>query len=91
MGRDHCRSADIKLQRKWLNGMTKLSRKASKRLRADPDVPIRSRDRKRRDPAQPQLPLDPMPARIEPALALVKSKRHEAISGSMRSNEMGIV
>lgn len=38
------------------------------------DKPLRSRARRRRDPAQPNLPLDPMPARIEPCLALLKSK-----------------
>ncbi|MFP3547150.1 non-homologous end-joining DNA ligase [Rhizobium sp. SIMBA_035] len=36
--------------------------------------PLRSRARKRRDPAQPNLLLDPMPDRIEPALALLKPK-----------------
>jgi bifunctional non-homologous end joining protein LigD len=46
----------------------------SKPLLADPDAPLRGGVRKRRDPSQPQLPLDPMPARVEPALALVKSK-----------------
>jgi len=38
------------------------------------DKPIQSRARKPRDPAQPNLPLDPMPARIEPCLALLKQK-----------------
>ncbi|TCR98616.1 non-homologous end-joining DNA ligase [Rhizobium sp. BK418] len=38
------------------------------------DKPLRSRPRKPRDPAQPNLPLDPMPARIEPCLALLKQK-----------------
>ncbi|TAU15504.1 ATP-dependent DNA ligase [Rhizobium ruizarguesonis] len=38
------------------------------------DKPVRSRPRKPRDPTQPNLPLDPMPARIEPCLALLKSK-----------------
>ncbi len=38
------------------------------------DKPLRSRVRKPRDPAQPNLPLDPMPARIEPCLALLKQK-----------------
>lgn len=38
------------------------------------DRPLRSRARKPRDPAQPNLPLDPMPARIEPCLALLKPK-----------------
>ncbi|NTE37636.1 non-homologous end-joining DNA ligase [Agrobacterium tumefaciens] len=38
------------------------------------DEPLRSRARRRRDPAQPNLPLDPMPARVEPCLALLKAK-----------------
>jgi len=38
------------------------------------DKPMRSRARKARDPAQPRLPLDPIPARIEPCLALLKAK-----------------
>lgn len=38
------------------------------------DKPLRSRARRPRDPAQPNLPLDPMPARIEPCLALLKPK-----------------
>ncbi|TBB72074.1 non-homologous end-joining DNA ligase [Rhizobium ruizarguesonis] len=38
------------------------------------DKPVRSRPRKPRDPTQPNLPFDPMPARIEPCLALLKSK-----------------
>jgi bifunctional non-homologous end joining protein LigD len=46
--------------------------------RAEPlqssDQPLRSRARKPRDPAQRNLPLDPMPARIEPCLALLKHK-----------------
>ncbi|PKA41597.1 non-homologous end-joining DNA ligase [Rhizobium sullae] len=46
----------------------------SKPLLSDADAPVRSRPRKRRDPAQPNLPLDPMPVRIEPCLALTKAK-----------------
>ncbi|TVZ63803.1 LOW QUALITY PROTEIN: bifunctional non-homologous end joining protein LigD [Rhizobium mongolense USDA 1844] len=38
------------------------------------DKPLRSRARKPRDPAQPNLPLDPMPDRIEPCLALLKPR-----------------
>ena len=34
----------------------------------------KSKPRRRRDPAQPDLPFDQMPARIEPALALLKPK-----------------
>ncbi|MBY5408630.1 ATP-dependent DNA ligase [Rhizobium leguminosarum] len=45
-----------------------------KPLLQDADKPVRSRPRKSRDPAQPNLPLDPMPDRIEPCLALLKSR-----------------
>ncbi|MBY3475559.1 ATP-dependent DNA ligase [Rhizobium laguerreae] len=45
-----------------------------KPLLQDADKPVRSRPRKPRDPAQPNLPLDPMPDRIEPCLALLKAK-----------------
>lgn len=38
------------------------------------DEPLRSRARRRRDPAQPNLPLDPMPDRVEPCLALLKAR-----------------
>ncbi|MGI0523983.1 non-homologous end-joining DNA ligase [Rhizobium giardinii] len=33
------------------------------------EAPIRSKPRKKRDPAQPRLQIDPMPARVEPCLA----------------------
>ncbi|OBY04440.1 ATP-dependent DNA ligase [Rhizobium leguminosarum bv. trifolii] len=46
----------------------------SKPLMQDADEPVRSRPRKPRDPAQPNLPLDPMPDRIEPCLALLKAR-----------------
>ncbi|PVE50196.1 non-homologous end-joining DNA ligase [Rhizobium rhizogenes] len=46
--------------------------KASKPLLRH-DEPLRSRPRRRRDPAQPNLLLDPMPSRIEPCLALLKA------------------
>ncbi len=46
----------------------------SKPLLKDAEKPIRSRPRKPRDPAQPGLLLDPMPARVEPCLALLKPK-----------------
>ncbi|TAU98181.1 ATP-dependent DNA ligase [Rhizobium leguminosarum] len=46
----------------------------SKPLLQDADRPVRSRRRKPRNPAQPNLPLDPMPDRIEPCLALLKLK-----------------
>jgi bifunctional non-homologous end joining protein LigD len=45
----------------------------SKPLLAD-DKPLRSRARTPWDPAQPHLPFDPMPERVEPCLALLKSK-----------------
>ncbi|MBY3086046.1 ATP-dependent DNA ligase [Rhizobium laguerreae] len=45
-----------------------------KPLLQDTDKPVRSRPRKPRDPAQPNLPLDPMPDRIEPCLALLKAR-----------------
>ncbi|SEI11433.1 bifunctional non-homologous end joining protein LigD [Rhizobium tibeticum] len=45
----------------------------SKPLVAD-DRPLRTRARKPRDPLQPRLPLDPMPARIEHCLALLKPR-----------------
>ncbi|MGO6699279.1 non-homologous end-joining DNA ligase [Rhizobium ruizarguesonis] len=44
----------------------------SKPLLQDADRPVRSRPRKPRNPAQPNLPLDPMPDRIDPCLALLK-------------------
>jgi bifunctional non-homologous end joining protein LigD len=46
----------------------------SKPLLREADQPVRSRPRKPRDPAQPNLPLDQMPTRIEPCLALLKHK-----------------
>ncbi|MEH7837199.1 non-homologous end-joining DNA ligase [Rhizobium laguerreae] len=45
-----------------------------KPLLQDTEKPVRSRPRKPRDPAQPNLPLDPMPNRIEPCLALLKAR-----------------
>lgn len=51
--------------------MPKPPRKPSKPLLRD-DAPVRSRPRRQRDPAQPNLPFDPMPDRIEPCLALLK-------------------
>ena len=52
--------------------MTKPPR--SKPLLRDTDAPIRSQPRRKRDPAQPDLPFDPMPSRVEPCLALLKPK-----------------
>ncbi|MET3754684.1 hypothetical protein ABID08_002041 [Rhizobium binae] len=46
-------------------------RKSSQPLLSETEAPIRSRPRKKRDPAQSQLLLDPVPARIEPCLALL--------------------
>ncbi|MBB2678692.1 UNVERIFIED_ORG: bifunctional non-homologous end joining protein LigD [Rhizobium esperanzae] len=54
--------------------MTKPPRKPAQPLLGDVDAPLRSRPRRRRDPAQPQLSLDPMPARIDPCLALLKPR-----------------
>ncbi|TAU35698.1 non-homologous end-joining DNA ligase (plasmid) [Rhizobium beringeri] len=54
--------------------MTKPPRKTSKPLLGEADAPLRSRPHRRRDPAQPNLPLDAMPARIEPCLALLKAR-----------------
>ncbi|EJC66167.1 DNA polymerase LigD-like ligase domain-containing protein [Rhizobium leguminosarum bv. viciae WSM1455] len=45
-----------------------------KPLLQDTDKPVRSRPRKPRDPAQPNLLLDPMPERVDPCLALLKPK-----------------
>lgn len=49
-------------------------RTTSKSLLTDDVTAARSRPRKPSDPAQPRLLLDPMPARVEPCLALLKSK-----------------
>ncbi|MGO6879495.1 non-homologous end-joining DNA ligase [Rhizobium ruizarguesonis] len=49
-----------------------------KPLLQDADKPVRSRPRKPRNPAQPNLPLDPMPDRVEPCLALLKAKPPKA-------------
>ncbi|NEK40681.1 ATP-dependent DNA ligase [Rhizobium leguminosarum] len=46
----------------------------SKPLLRDAEAPIRSRPRKKRNPSQPALPFDPMPDRVEPALALLKER-----------------
>ncbi len=55
-----------------------MARKSGQKLRtigllSDLDAPITSLPRKRRKPTEPQLPFDPMPDRIEPCLALLKS------------------
>ncbi|MBY5406596.1 non-homologous end-joining DNA ligase [Rhizobium leguminosarum] len=54
--------------------MTKPPRKPPKPLLGEADALLRSRPRRRRDPAQPNLPLDPMPDRIDPCLALLRPK-----------------
>ncbi|QIG67282.1 ATP-dependent DNA ligase protein [Rhizobium phage RHph_TM3_3_3] len=54
--------------------MTNPPRKPAQPLLGEADAPLRSRPRKKRDPAQPQLTLDPMPARIDPCLALLKPR-----------------
>ncbi|PDS97502.1 ATP-dependent DNA ligase [Rhizobium sp. S9] len=54
--------------------MTKPPRKPAQPLLGEADAPLRGKPRRRRDPAQHQLSLDPMPTRIEPCLALLKPK-----------------
>ncbi|WP_323686935.1 non-homologous end-joining DNA ligase, partial [Rhizobium sp. AN68] len=51
--------------------MTKPPR--SKPLLRDTEAPLRSKPRRKRNPAQPQLLFDPMPDRVEPALAQLKA------------------
>ncbi|MFW8644596.1 non-homologous end-joining DNA ligase [Rhizobium beringeri] len=45
-----------------------------KPLLQDADKPVQSPPRKPRNPAQPNLPLDPMPDRVDPCLSLLKTK-----------------
>lgn len=45
----------------------------SKPLLRDTEAPLRSKPRRKRNPAQPQLLFDPMPDRVEPALAQLKA------------------
>ncbi|ARO31728.1 ATP-dependent DNA ligase protein [Rhizobium sp. NXC14] len=54
--------------------MTKPPRKPSRPLLGDAEAPLRGRPRRRRDPAQSQLLLNPMPVRIDPCLALLKPR-----------------
>lgn len=49
-------------------------RPRSKPLLAGDERPLKGRVRRLRDPAQPNLPFDPMPERVEPCLALLKKK-----------------
>lgn len=51
-----------------------MTKRPRKHLLADDHAPLKSRPIRKRDPDQPKLPFDPMPARIEPCLALLKSK-----------------
>jgi bifunctional non-homologous end joining protein LigD len=51
--------------------MTKSPR--SKPLLGDTEAKIRSKPRRKRNPAQPQLLFDPMPERVEPTLAQLKA------------------
>lgn len=48
-------------------------RRPAKPLLRDNSFTAKSQPRRKRDPAQPNLPLDPMPDRVEPCLALLKS------------------
>ena len=57
-------------------------------LLSDPDAPLKSRPAAKRDKDQPRLPFDPMPQRIEPALALLAKKPPPGINGPMKSNGM---
>lgn len=55
-----------------------MARKPGQKLRtigllSNPEATVKSLPRKRRKPAEPQLPFDPMPNRIGPCLALLKS------------------
>lgn len=54
--------------------MTRRPRKTTKPLLRDDGAPIQSRPIRKRNPAQPQLLFDPMPDRIEPALAKLLTK-----------------
>jgi bifunctional non-homologous end joining protein LigD len=47
--------------------------KRAKPLLQDGTLTAKSQPRRRRDPAQPNLPFDPMPDRVEPCLALLKT------------------
>lgn len=54
--------------------MTKAPRSRSKPLLRSDATPVTSRPIRRRNKSQPALPLDPMPARVDPALAMLKQK-----------------
>ncbi len=48
-------------------------KRPAKPLLRDDSFTAKSQPRRKRDPAQPNLPFDPMPDRIEPCLALLKA------------------
>lgn len=54
--------------------MTKTPRSRSKPLLRNDVKPVTSRPIRKRNKSQPALPLDPMPGRVDPALALLKQK-----------------
>jgi bifunctional non-homologous end joining protein LigD len=61
----------------WLND--RMAKRTGQKTRtigllSDLDAPLKGQPRNPRDPRQPQLNFDPMPARIEPALALLVKK-----------------
>ncbi|MGO7422214.1 glycosyl transferase, partial [Rhizobium ruizarguesonis] len=56
--------------------MTKPPRKPSEPMLGEAYEQLRSRPRRRRDPAQPNLPHDPMPARIAPPRASRPTRFH---------------
>ncbi|MDQ0320046.1 bifunctional non-homologous end joining protein LigD [Pararhizobium capsulatum DSM 1112] len=51
-----------------------MTKRPTKQLLIDDHAPRQSRRVRKRDPKQPELLFDPMPSRIEPCLALLKSK-----------------
>jgi bifunctional non-homologous end joining protein LigD len=54
--------------------MTRPPRQPTRPLLIDEDLPLKSGRVWRHDPAQPELPFDPMPVRIEPCLAKLVAK-----------------
>nr|WP_172691453.1 non-homologous end-joining DNA ligase [Agrobacterium tumefaciens]ASK44395.1 ATP-dependent DNA ligase [Agrobacterium tumefaciens] len=53
-----------------------------KPLLRDTEAPIRSKPRRKRNPAQPQLLFDPMPERVEPTLAQLKEHPPQGLEWS---------
>ncbi len=47
-------------------------KRPAKPLLQDDSFTAKSQPRRKRDPAQPNLPFDPMPDRVEPCLALLR-------------------